>query len=207
MCPEQQILSLYFDKELPSPWKEKMENHLDQCVKCRQRLDSLGLLVRAEICVPTDVITTAQERGWKILQEKTGMNSDGAEQSDEKNISSRNQRQNNVWKRRISIPIPAAAAILLMAAFAVLWAFTARSQSTAPNMLASEEYSLWPSGPDTGFETAGFIPLTDLNGVLQYLGARDSGDIVVLRLPESRNFSSSGGPAIIKAADYSRRKP
>jgi len=47
---------------------------------------------------------------------------------------------------------------------------------------------------------------TDLNGVLQYLGA-DGSDIIILRLPESRNFSRSGDPAIIRAADYSRRHP
>jgi hypothetical protein len=56
-------------------------------------------------------------------------------------------------------------------------------------------------------EIPGIIPAaTDLNGVLKYLGA-DGSDIIILRLPENRNFSRSGDPAIIRAADYSRRRP
>jgi hypothetical protein len=45
------------------------------------------------------------------------------------------------------------------------------------------------------------VPASDLSGILQYLGD-DSPDIVIIRLPESRSFMSSGEPAIIKAADY-----
>jgi hypothetical protein len=36
----------------------------------------------------------------------------------------------------------------------------------------------------------------------QYLGGDDSGDIVIIRLPESRSFNSYGEPAIIRAAEY-----
>jgi hypothetical protein len=52
----------------------------------------------------------------------------------------------------------------------------------------------------------GIVPVSDMNGVLQYLGNQDTADIMIIRLPESRNFSSSGEPTIIKAADYSRRR-
>jgi hypothetical protein len=61
--------------------------------------------------------------------------------------------------------------------------------------LASEE----------GLEGPDLIPVADMSGVLQYLGNRDSGgDILILRLPETRSFMSSGEPAILKAADYTR---
>jgi hypothetical protein len=46
-----------------------------------------------------------------------------------------------------------------------------------------------------------------MESVLQYLGSNDTGDILILRLPESRNFASYGEPAIIKAADYTRYAP
>jgi hypothetical protein len=48
-------------------------------------------------------------------------------------------------------------------------------------------------------------PVSDMNDILQYLGREDQGDIVIIRLPESRNFMSTGEPTIIRAADYSRR--
>ena len=106
------------------------------------------------------------------------------------------------------LPAAAAAAVLLIIAFAALWTLRTQQINTLQNItVASEEYSMWPSGMDTGFEQGGMYPAMDLSGVLQYLGARDSGDIVILRLPETRSFMSSGEPAMIRAADYSRRKP
>jgi hypothetical protein len=52
----------------------------------------------------------------------------------------------------------------------------------------------------------GIIPVSDMPQVLQYLGNQDNkGDIVIIRLPESQNFTRSGEPALIRAVDYSRR--
>jgi hypothetical protein len=45
-----------------------------------------------------------------------------------------------------------------------------------------------------------------MDEVLRYLGKEDAGDIVIIKLPESKSFSSSGEPALIKAADYSRSR-
>jgi len=38
MCPEPQLLSVYTDGELPSPWKEKLEAHLGECSECKEKL-------------------------------------------------------------------------------------------------------------------------------------------------------------------------
>jgi hypothetical protein len=51
------------------------------------------------------------------------------------------------------------------------------------------------------------IPFSGMESVLQYLGGTDTGDILILRLPESRNFSSYGEPAMLRAADYIRQAP
>jgi hypothetical protein len=56
-----------------------------------------------------------------------------------------------------------------------------------------------------GLEVQGIVPVSDMNGVIQYLGGEDTADIVIIRLPESQRFMSSGEPAIIRAADYSGR--
>jgi hypothetical protein len=40
---------------------------------------------------------------------------------------------------------------------------------------------------------------------MQYLGAQDNSDYMIINLPEAKNFTSAGEPLIIKAADYSRR--
>jgi anti-sigma factor RsiW len=39
MCPDRQILSVYLDEELPSPWKEKMEAHVSSCAECQAVLE------------------------------------------------------------------------------------------------------------------------------------------------------------------------
>jgi hypothetical protein len=44
-----------------------------------------------------------------------------------------------------------------------------------------------------------------MNGLLQLLGT-DGSDVLILKLPENRNFARSGEPAIIRAADYSRSR-
>jgi len=44
MCPDPQVLSIYTDGELPSPWKEKLESHLTECSVCRGKLKSFKSL-------------------------------------------------------------------------------------------------------------------------------------------------------------------
>jgi hypothetical protein len=208
MCPDPQLISVYYDGELPSPWKEKMESHLAFCQKCQQRLDSYGLFSPHKQELGNRGLLDAQQRVWKKFEEKTGIGSTQPE-SPYPYVYSRKPQYVNFWGRRLSVPLPAAAAAaaLFIIAITLLWAVQAREQKTMPHLtVASEEFSLWPSAID-GFDTQGMVPVTDLSGVIQYLGSRDSGDIVILRLPETRSFISSGEPAMIRAADYSRRRP
>jgi hypothetical protein len=52
----------------------------------------------------------------------------------------------------------------------------------------------------------GIVPVSDMNEVLRYLGQDNSGtEFMIIRLPETKPFMSSGEPAIIRAADYYRR--
>jgi len=113
-----------------------------------------------------------------------------------------------IWRRRISISLPAAAAAAII--IALITMFISGGGRIMNNGFAAKKANF--DEEKTHFSLAaeeeipGIIPTaTDLNGVLQYLGA-DSSDIIILRLPESRNFSRSGEPAIIRAADYSRRR-
>jgi len=202
MCPDPQLISVFFDGELPSPWKEKMESHLAQCTHCASKLEKYTLLSRNNGDAPhTSAVTAAGNRVWEKLEEKTKNSSPGIYRPVFRPIV--------FWNRRVSVPLPAAAAavVLLVIALAALWTVQRRDHQTISNItVTSEEYSLWPAGIDN-FDSPGMVPVTNLNEVLQYLGSRDSGDIVILRLPETRSFFSSGEPAIIKAADYSRRRP
>ena len=182
MCPDRQLLSVYFDGELPSPWKEKMESHVANCLSCREELEtyrdlSIGLVPEKE------TIKAAQDRIWQKM---------------EKRLNPAMAGENRIWwRRRISIPIPAAAAAaLLLIALALVWVTRNPVHTQTPGMSFIS---------DNDFDTPGIIPLSDMADVLHYLSAGDTNELLIIRLPESRNFVSHGEPAIIRAADYSRQ--
>jgi anti-sigma factor RsiW len=184
MCPEHQILSLYLDGELPSPWKEQMEAHLAECPRCAARLEeyrSLGAVIAPPL--PAGVVENARERVWRLVEPLT-----------ESRPSRR--KKPGLWRRSVAVPLPAlalaAAALLITLGFAL----TAPSRTDAPDAVMAAGINL---------DVRDMAPASDITGVLQYLGD-DSSDIVIIRLPESRNFRSAGEPAILKAADYSRRR-
>jgi anti-sigma factor RsiW len=211
MCPDRQILSVYLDGELPSPWKEKMEIHLSKCPQCREQLETYRLISRrleadaGSVAVisagagtaasETDAVSAARERVWLNIAASAG--------AGRRIIHFPGTGVSAFWRRKISLPLPAAAALAAaVAAFVVVFASTWLRQPAVipqPHNTAAK-YVLSDSA--TGFDLQGTIPVSDMNGVLQYLGDTDAGDFVILRLPESRNFKSSGEPTILKAADY-----
>jgi anti-sigma factor RsiW len=191
MCPDRQILSVYLDGELPSPWKEKMEAHLAECPQCREKLETFRSISRRLETAhgPAGAVpAAAQERVWLRLTEAGRRIRPFQKRPD---IS-------GLWRRTVSLPLPAAAALTAAAAaFVIVFASTwLRQPAAAPQV----QNTAVAAGIDLDLQ--GMVPVSDMNGVLQYLGDTDTGDFVILRLPESRNFRSSGEPTILKAADY-----
>jgi anti-sigma factor RsiW len=176
MCPDPQMLSLYHDGELPSPWKEKLESHLADCSVCGERLERLRRLSGILGNGAGFTVEPAQRRVWQRLCYPA--------------LAPQRSRPQPVWTRSVRVPLPlllAAAALAL--AFGVFFVRTPRAGAPANAALSALDMQT-------------VVPVTDLNGIWQYLGGDDSGDIVIIRLPESRSFSSYGEPAIIRAADY-----
>ncbi len=217
MCPDLQLLSVYMDGELPSPWKEKIAAHINECAVCKEKFENFkrlqellkkdttqsrvyveretrnnetrGISIPAESRLSEDkLIEAAKERVWKKLEKA------------ERHFYSREQARADLWQRRISIPLPAAAAAaVIIAIFAMMWISgnlggrNLPSDSERSFMFASEE------------ETQGSVPVAGMEGVLKLLGS-DGSDVIILQLPESTSFLRAGEPAIIRAADYSERK-
>ena len=201
MCPDPQLLSIYMDGELPSPWKEKMEAHLAECPACTEKYKNFrhlqemfkeetnqsrtntanGATLQAS-SAEQELIESAKENVWRKMENR------------------QRYSRRSVWRYKISVPLPAAAvaAAIILVFLTVLFIRGVNLQPQDPAaksnfILASEEEEM-PS----------VIPAAqDMNGLLQLLGS-DGTDVLILRLPESRNFSRSGEPAIIRAADYSR---
>jgi anti-sigma factor RsiW len=174
------MISLYHDEELPSPWKEKLESHLSDCSACRERLEWLRRL-SAVLSEPLDCsVEPARRRVWQRLRSSPA-------------VAPERIWPQPIWSRSVRVPLPllfAAAALVL--AFGVFFVRTPRAAAPGSAALSALDMQT-------------LVPVTDLNGIWQYLGNDDSGDIVIIRLPESRSFNSYGEPAIIREADYSRR--
>ena len=196
MCPDRQIISLYFDGELPSPWKEKMETHLESCTNCRTSLagyQNLRLMIRVQ---PEEIVRTAQDRVWEKLGAGELITS---RPPNEKAVSRDFRTGRRVWNRTISLPLPAAAAaalVIIVVFFALMGIRGGGIQSQPQNSMAVA---------NIGLDDQDIVPAKDMSGVLKYLSSQENNDVMVIRLPETRNFSRTGEPALINAADYSRR--
>jgi hypothetical protein len=184
MCPDPQLISVYLDGELPSPWKEKIESHLEHCPECYAKLARYRML--HESAADGDAaMQAAKERVWQNL-------------SSAKPVVIKMPARSfagGVWRSKVSIPLPAAAALIIAILAMFFLARPAQQTNENPGMILASEEIL----PEV-------IPVSDMKGVLQYLGGLDGGEIIILHLPESRSFFSSGEPAIINAADYTRRR-
>ena len=199
VCPDHQIISLYLDRELPSPWKEKMENHLKNCPECRAVLSGYMKLGEHLSNVPAESIEAAQDRVWQKLSEQRAQRTG----SDYLRVVRRPQKK--IWNRSITLPLPlaaAAAVVIIIACFAIMGA-RGGSQPLPQNSMAVAGMGLNDYGT---IPIMGQVPLQDMSDLLKYLSSQDNGDIMVIRLPESSKFSRTGEPALINAADYSRTR-
>jgi len=183
MCPDRQLVSMYIDGEVPSPWKEKLEAHLASCPSCASRADEfrrVSAILRgtASEAAPA-AMENARARVWKNLVVRTPP-----------------PRRVSNWSRPLVLPIPAAIAAVLVVAVVA-----AGSAGIAMNPNAKSV----PAVAIQQVETPA-IPVSDMGSVLHYLDSQDSGgNIVIIHLPENSNFAFGGEPTIVRAADYTGR--
>ena len=197
MCPEHQIISIYADGELPSPWKEKLESHLTECTACREKLESFKSLrnlfkIEASQTIAEkteqEVMEEAKEKVWQKLESRRHF---------------RPRIVNRQSFRRFAIPLPAAAAAaVVLVLFTAIWA---RSGSGVADNAGFAAVQPTVSVEPVSFkltaeeEMPGFA--SDISSVLQYLSSGDT-NIIILQLPENSNFTRISEPEMIKAADY-----
>ena len=203
MCPDRQIISLYFDGELPSPWKEKMAAHLESCSHCQVVLAGYRNLGGKLEKLHAETIETAQDRVWKkitapelIIAGRTAKKNTG------KPVSQRLAFVGRAWNRHITLPLPAAAAAALAVFIAFFALFGIRDSDPQQHPVAAM---------NIGFDDYAMIPIHDMSDIImsdiiRYLSVQDTADFMVIRLPEHRNFSRTGQPALINASDYSMRR-
>lgn len=188
MCPDPEILSVYLDNELPSPWKERLEEHMRSCEACSAhlaRLQGVSVFMREEAANSDLAAAAASAR----IRERLEQNSPSRKPNVKSGGLTISLPDLSRFARPVTIPFPvaaAAAAVFALMAFLVFRPFS-RSQSSIPRIAAQEET----------------IPTMDIPAILRYLEAREGSDgVMVIQLPDSGSFVPTGEPTLIKAADY-----
>ncbi|MDR0450627.1 MAG: zf-HC2 domain-containing protein [Treponema sp.] len=189
MCPDRQLLSVYLDGELPSPWKEKMESHLFSCPRCRETLDAWRRMSLRLEDVPD--AGEARDRVWERLSASAGKAAKPDRVFSPAPVP-------DMWRRKVPLPFTAALAAAAAALAIVFTTILLRQPADIPSAANS------PVSAETDMNIQGIVPVSDMNSVLRYLESTDSGDMMIIRLPESRKFVNAGEPMIIKA-DYGSR--
>ena len=98
-CPNPDLLSAFFDGEVEPPWSERINAHVGECSRCQQtltRFRSLRRLLHEDREPPVDVVlartrdrleSSLRASGWRRLR---------------------------FWQTRVSVPLPAVAAMFLV---------------------------------------------------------------------------------------------
>jgi hypothetical protein len=185
MCPERQLLSVYFDGELPDTWKEKMEAHLESCPECA------SLLERFKLCS-------------EKLQKPLSIGMDDVKEHVWQRFSpcfNTVKPAPHVWSHTVTLPLPVAAAaaavFIIVFVFAIIRPAVPVGQQDAPAMISMNN--------PVDLDVKSIVPASDMGSIFQYLEEENASDYMIIKLPESRKFTSTGGPEIVRAVDYSRR--
>jgi hypothetical protein len=188
MCPDKQLLSVYYDDELPSPWKEKMEAHLARCDGCRETIAVYGSL-SSLLAASVDSSEASFAAAWTRAREKLRSGYDQTNRQVQGGMSRR-----RVFSRRVAVPLPFAVA----AAAAIVFAFTAlliqgRGVQRIPETgVVAEGFDLEPSGVGQVNSMADALRFIEDN---EFFAGPES-SYVIMRLPENKTFYNFGSPQI-----------
>jgi len=183
-CPNADLLSAFFDKEVESPWSERIRDHIDECEHCRVAIEGLERLKRVLHADQEPEVEDSLERTRDRLRSSSH--------------ATPMWRKLPFWRSRISVPLPAVAAIFLvfLGMGGVLTYFSTRPNF--PFMSIKRE----PSGV-TEVQVA--APIEDLEQLLKSLDREAVNQIIVIDLPEDAEFLQIGEPKMLRADEYSRR--
>jgi anti-sigma factor RsiW len=183
MCPDRDILSAYFDGEVPSPWREAIAGHAASCASCAAELARL-------------------ERARQELQSEGGPDWRGPMERVRRGIlayAAARPRRLPLWRRTLTVPVPlaAAAAALVVAVGTALIGVSLR----AP--VGHVRITRVPAGAT---EIQISAPAGDLEALLRSVGGEEGPQEEVITLPKNVILFPVGEPRMGKAAEFPRKK-
>lgn len=181
MCPDIELLSAFYDDELDPMWDKQIAEHVASCSACSEKLAVFARMSDELQEVEAPDFDESMERSWAIIDR------------------ARRRVHVTVWNRRVSIPLPAFAAIaaVLVAAVGVgvFLTLNSRTPSGTPGQIAAvTQNEIVPVN----------IQVSNLNDLLSYLDSKDFGTNVTIQLPQGLSQLSMGKPQLLRAADFNR---
>jgi anti-sigma factor RsiW len=195
MCPDRDLISAYVDGEVPSPWRERLEEHFASCSDCAALLTSysgLGERLRADSVEEPAAEAAAVARGRSRLD---------ALLAGRPELLSPARRPSrlfdpSVWRRSVSLPLPLALAAALLVLFlggaASVLAFKPSVGRVAIQTVASSEIAPPPMGAQQAQPAS-------MDELLRYLSSGDGQVTLTINLPTGTTFGSAGKPVIMRA--------
>ncbi len=178
MCPDQQLLSAYYDEELDPVWRRRIEEHLSGCASCSEKLGVYAGISGDLASAPVPDLAESQARSWQVIQ------------------AHMRHPVISLWRRRLSIPLPiVAAAAAAFVAVIGLGIFVHQPASESVEQSVADTSSF-------GLQTAPMnVRVSNLNDIIDYLNSQDLGDNVIIQLPKNISQMSTGQPQLLRASD------
>jgi anti-sigma factor RsiW len=175
MCPDGETLSAYLDGEIPVRFESRLDEHVQGCADCRtklSRLQSVTDVLRATGMDHEDVAQRQSRVYNRIAAAKVG------------------RSRPDIWRRKLIVPIPAAAAAVVVALFFGMGAMYLITQGRDSGQTVATSTSI-----ESG------VSVDDLEALLAQLGgSTDVRHEVTLELPRESRFSIHGEPMLLKTA-------
>ncbi len=191
MCPKDELLSAYLDREIEEPWKGRLAAHLHVCERCRRRLASLqavsARLQRESIPGLAEEEIVVRRR---VVAALTGRRKGDAAFYFEEERHIRSDGRVPFWRRQVLLPLPMLAAGLaaMFVLVASLFFFVGRSG----NELQQARNEL------EKLKTVHvYYPVQNPVELMQAISDRNTGGDIIIRLPEDDTFRVSGEPEVI----------
>ncbi len=183
MCPDRDLVSAYVDGEVPSPWRERLEEHFGSCADCAALAASyarLGQRLTSELDPDEDeALQRGRSRLDSLLQ--------GLAPGGEPRVEARPARP-----RYVNLPLPlAAAAALLVLLLSGATALLALRPSKAAEIRTVASGEISPLGSQA--------QPASMDELLRYLDARDGQVTLTINLPTGATFGSAGKPVIMRS--------
>ncbi|GAB6089001.1 anti-sigma factor family protein [Spirochaeta dissipatitropha] len=208
---DMELLSAHLDGEVPEPWRSRMDRFIASSAERQagfERLKSVKTKLHSES--PIDY-QGAQDRVWNQLQQRITP------------AKPRILTSAHWWEKAVSVPLPAAAAVVITVFAFGVFAFRGPGRPDPGYDLArsSELFSGSPVSFDSGgLNSPNFRPVMDnqigsdlqlrvqvdsIAQLLEILAAQNVVRDITINLPQESQFSIYGEPALMRASDVNSR--